>query len=381
MDVEYLHTPYDEDYAREFYKYVEQGSGRRYRISDLTAAKPGGDTSYEWKGRKPYRGRYWAYSKENMAEFEAQGRLYYPKGKGTPAYKRYLDEMPGVALQDLWTDIRPIGPKAAERLGYPTQKPEALLERIIESSTNPGDLVLDPFCGCGTAIAAAQRLGRRWIGIDITEIAINLIKHRLVTAYGPDVLFKVKGEPTTIEEARHLAESSDKYQFQLWALGLVGARPHELKKGADGGVDGRLYFHGGTSDNRLEQIVISVKGGALHATYVRDLIGTMQLEDAAMAVLVSFEEPTSAMRKTAVAAGNYQSRWGLHPRVQLLTVAELMAGKRIDYPAVTGINQTFTPSPKVDRRVSKPLTLFDAPVRPTSRHSGTAKRARNRGRG
>jgi hypothetical protein len=234
-----------------------------------------------------------------------------------------------------------------------------LLERIIESSSNPGDLVMDPFCGCGTAIAAAQKLGRRWIGIDVAEIAITLIKSRLMSAHGPDVSFSVTGEPTTVDGARALARD-DKYQFQMWALGLVGARPHELKKGADGGVDGRLFFHGGTSDNRLEQMIISVKGGALHATFVRDLIGAMQLEAAAMGVLISLEEPTGPMRKAAASAGHYQSHWGLHPRVQILTIAELMGGRRIDYPQVTGINQTYTPSPKAQRRSSKPLTLFEA---------------------
>jgi DNA modification methylase len=163
-----LYTPYDPEYIREFYRYVDEETGRRYRLDNLTAAKPGGDTSYEWKGRKPYKGRYWAYSKEKMEKFEKEGRLYYPKGKGTPSYKRYLDEMPGVALQDIWTDIRPLSGQTAERLGYPTQKPEALLERIIASSTDPGDVVLDPFCGCGTTVAAAQKLDRRWVGIDIT---------------------------------------------------------------------------------------------------------------------------------------------------------------------------------------------------------------------
>jgi DNA methylase len=161
-----IHTPYDEAYALSKYRYVEAGTGRRYRLEDLTAAKPGGDTLYEWKGKLPYKGRYWAFSKENMEAFERAGRLVYTS-TGMPEYKRYLDEMPGVPLQDVWTDIDPINARATERLGYPTQKPEALLERIITATSNDADVVLDPFCGCGTAIAVAQRLKRRWIGIDI----------------------------------------------------------------------------------------------------------------------------------------------------------------------------------------------------------------------
>jgi adenine specific DNA methylase Mod len=152
-------TEYDESYTTSFYRYIEEGTGRRYRLGDLTAAKPGGDTSYEWKGRGPYKGRFWAYSRANMEEFEREGRLVYSKS-GMPAYKRYLDEMPGVPLQDVWTDIPPIGPQAQERLGYPTQKPEALLERILRASSNEGDVVLDPFCGCGTTVQVAQKLDR-----------------------------------------------------------------------------------------------------------------------------------------------------------------------------------------------------------------------------
>jgi DNA modification methylase len=364
-----LYTPYDPEYIREFYRYVDEETGRRYRLDNLTAAKPGGDTSYEWKGRKPYKGRYWAYSKEKMEKFEKEGRLYYPKGKGTPSYKRYLDEMPGVALQDIWTDIRPLSGQTAERLGYPTQKPEALLERIIASSTDPGDVVLDPFCGCGTTVAAAQKLDRRWVGIDITYLATNLIKHRLISTYGPDVEFAVTGEPTTVEGAAELART-DPYQFQNWALGLVGARPRELKKGADRGVDGRLYFEDGPAGSRLKQIILSIKAGHLHATHVRDLIGTVELEHAAMGVLISFEEPTAAMRRAAVGAGFYESPWGAHPRIQLLTVAELLAGTRIDYPYPSGSNRTYPTASRSVAKVAEELDLFDGRVGVSRARSG-----------
>ncbi len=298
-----IYVPYDEEYVEEFYRHVEKETGRRYRRGDLTAARPGGDVSYEWrvkrkgdpnadtdapweadltdeyksplpgweyKGVPPYRGRYWAYSRANMRQYAEQGRLVYTRS-GFPEYKRYLDEMPGVPLQDLWTDIPPIGASAQERLGYPTQKPEALLERIIRSATNEGDVVLDPFCGCGTTIAAAQSLNRPWIGIDITHLAIGLIKSRLEAAYSGEAKYEVVGEPTTIDGAQQLA-AEDKYQFQAWALGLVGARSVEpIKKGADKGVDGRLRFKYGSDE--YKEIVFSVKGGQLHATDVRTCAG------------------------------------------------------------------------------------------------------------
>ena len=165
-----LYTEYDQDYIDQFYRHVEPETGRRYRLDNLTG--PGGadkGKSYEVLGVT----RYWRYSQERMAELIGQGRIVQSRPGAVPAYKRYLDEMPGIPLQDFWTDIKPIGSRARERLGYPTQKPQALLERIIQSSSNPGDVVLDPFCGCGTAVAAAQQLNRRWLGIDVTHLAVG----------------------------------------------------------------------------------------------------------------------------------------------------------------------------------------------------------------
>ena len=350
-----VYTPYDPDYVEQFYKYVEQGTGRRYRLGDLTgpggAAK--GNPSYEVMGVT----RYWRYSKEKMNALIKAGRIIQTKPGSVPAYKRYLDEMPGVPLQDLWTDIPPIAAQAAERLGYPTQKPEALLERIILGSSNEGDAVLDPFCGCGTTVAAAQKLRRRWTGIDVTYLAIGLIKTRLRDAYGDDAKYVVIGEPTTVEDAARLAEE-EPYQFQAWALGLVGARrAGPIKKGADKGIDGRLYFHDGADKTR--QIVISVKAGALHATYVRDLVGVVQREKADIGVLISFEEPTRPMRQEAASADFYTSPWGKHPRIQLLTVADLLAGKGIDYPRTAGTNVTLKAAPRVDVKDADELHLFE----------------------
>ena len=238
-----LYTPYDQSYIDSKYSHIDPETGRRYQLDNLTAAKPGGDTSYEWHGRRPYKGRYWAYSREKMDQMFEEGKIYVPDKLGAvPRFRRFLDEQPGVPLQDLWTDLDPINAKAAERLGYPTQKPESLLERIIESSSDESDVVLDPFCGCGSAIAVAERLNRRWLGIDVTYLATNLIKSRLVDAFGESVEFSVTGEPTTAEDAAKLAKE-DPYQFEAWALGLVGARTTAKKKGADRGIDGRLLFH------------------------------------------------------------------------------------------------------------------------------------------
>jgi DNA modification methylase len=357
-----IYTPYDDAYIESKYRHVEEGTSRRYRLSDLTAAKPGGDTSYEWHGRRPYKGRYWAYSREKMDQFHAEGRIRFPsKPDGVPELKRYLDEQPGIPLQDLWTDLDPINAKAAERLGYPTQKPESLLERIIESSSNKGDVILDPFCGCGTAIAVAEKLSRRWIGIDVTYLATHLIKSRLVDAFGESIDFSVVGEPTTIEDASKLARE-DPHQFEAWALGLVGARSSAKKKGADQGIDGRLLFHekyGG----KTRQVVISVKSGRMSVPHVRDLRGVVEREDAEIGLLISMREPTQPMRREAASAGFYRSgsegvgSWGKHPKLQLLTVRELLEGKRIDMPPLTG-NLTFRRAPRSERRRPTTEPLF-----------------------
>src|SRR5205823_11383492 len=207
-------------------------------------------------------------------------------------------EMPGVPTQNLWADVPVINNRSNEKLGYPTQKPEALLERIIKASSNEGDIVLDPFCGCGTAISVAQRLNRRWIGIDITHLAIGLIKKRLADAFGEHVrdTYEVHGEPTDAAGAESLAKE-DPFQFQAWALGLVGARlAGEPKRGADRGIDGRLYFHDDKS-GATRQIILSVKSGHVNAAQVRDLRGVIEREKAELGAVITLEEPTAAMKK------------------------------------------------------------------------------------
>lgn len=347
------YVPYDEKYIAENY-HRRDPDGRIYRIDNLQgpggAAK--GNPQYEVMGVT----RYWRYTREKMDALVKEGRVIQTRPGAVPQYKRYLDEMPGVAAQNIWTDIPAINNRAKELLGYPTQKPVALLERIIEASSNPGDVVLDPFCGCGTTIEAAQKLGRSWIGIDITHLATTLIKVRLRDAFGDAVRYKVIGEPTTAEDAAALAES-DKYQFQWWALGLVGARPVDQKKGADKGIDGRLYFHDGSQKTR--HIIISVKGGKLKATDLRDLRGVVDREKADIGVLLAFEPPTKPMRTEAASGGFYESPWGKHPKLQILTVAELLDGRGIDYPRTAGVNQTFKKAPKARKAEGTNKGLFD----------------------
>ena len=249
----------------------------------------------------------------------------------------------GKVPEDWWPMA--IAPRGKEYLGYPTQKPEALLERIIQASSNQGDIVLDPFCGCGTTIAVAQRLKRRWIGIDITHLAITLIKHRLRDAFGDQAAYQVVGEPVSLPDAKALAEN-DPYQFQWWALGLVGARPIEQKKGSDKGIDGRLYFHDEAKGGKTKQVLLSVKAGHTNVAHVRDLRGVIEREKAEIGVLITMQEPTQPMRTEAASAEFYVSPWGKHPKLQVLTIADLLAGQGIDMPPLRQVNATFKKAPK-----------------------------------
>ncbi len=287
---------------------------------------------------------------------DANGCIHWPRaGKGFPRFKRYLSG--GSHIQDIATDIPPINSQAQERLGYPTPKPEALLERIIKASSNEGDVVLDPFCGCGTTVQVAQRLNRRWIGIDITHLAIGLIKKRLSDAFGPEIKskYEVIGEPTDYAGAAQLAEE-DKYQFQWWALGQVGARPTDQKKGADRGIDGHLYFHDDDS-GKSKQIIFSVKTGGVSAPQVRDLRGVIEREKAEIGVFLTFEEPTKPMKHEAAEAGLYKSSDGsTYPRLQILTIQQILEGKQPDYPAHRR-DATFKKAPRSRPAPAENLTL------------------------
>jgi site-specific DNA-methyltransferase (adenine-specific) len=353
------HADPTEEYEARF-RY-DDGDGRGpYRHAPLDSPSVRPNLTYDYKGF-PSPDKGWRVSREVMEELDAEGRLAFPsRPNGRIARKHYLEEQKGPKLGDVWTDIGPLQRASAERLGYPTQKPEALLERIIEASSKPGDVVLDPFCGCGTTIAAAEKLNRRWMGIDITYQATNLIKNRLMNAYGETIPYTVVGEPTTVEDAEKLAQEN-RDQFEAWALGLVGARNAAKKKGADRGIDGRLIFHE-KPEGKTRQILISVKSGKVSVPHVRDLRGVIEREEAEIGLLISMREPTQPMRTEAAAAGFYRSgsegvgTWGKHPRMQLLTVAELLDGRRIDMPPLSG-NLTFRRAPRVERRrpTTKPL--------------------------
>jgi hypothetical protein len=269
-----------------------------------------------------------------MEKFDQEGRLYYTKS-GMPRYKRYLDEMPGVPLQDLWTDISPIGAQAAERLGYPTQKPEALLERIINASSNEGDVVLDPFCGCGTSINVAERLRRRWLGIDITHLAVSLIRSRLQESF-PGALspYEVIGDPKDTASAEALANKDldGRYQFQWWAVGLVGGRPaQDKKKGKDTGIDGFIRFYDDNS-GKSKTIIVQVKSGNVKSGDIRDLKGVIEREKAQLGAFITLKPATRDMQKEAVSAGFYESQFGNFPKLQILTIEELLDGKKLLYP-------------------------------------------------
>jgi len=330
------YTDYDQSYLDSFYKHIEEGTGRRYRLGDLTAAKAGGDTSYEFLGVRPHQGRYWAYSRDKMEQMLKAGRIIQTAPGNMPCYKRYLDEMPGVPLQDIWTDVKHVPAQSKERMGYQTQKPEALLERMILSSSNEGDVVLDPFCGCGTTIAVAERLHRHWFGIDITHLAITLMKNRLEDSFGDELSpCEVIGEPKDLASAKALAEEN-RHQFEWWALSLVDARPSKdaRKKGADQGIDGRIFFFDDES-GKAKQIIIQVKSGHVSVSQIRDLKGVLDREKAPIGAFITLDQPTGPMKKEAVEAGFYEPEHfpgKKYPRMQILTIKELLAGKELKYP-------------------------------------------------
>lgn len=338
------------------YNHIEK-DGRRYTLGDLNNPNPDRpNLKYEFLGFT----KVWRWTRDRMeAAFQA-GIVIQPSPGAVPRVKRYLDEQEGRALDDVWDDIPPLNSQAKERLGYPTQKPVTLLERIITASSNPGDMVLDPFCGCGTTVDAAEKLGRQWVGIDITHLAITLIKNRLRDTHGVNLAMKVIGEPTDEAGAKELAKQ-DKYQFQWWALGLVGARPVEEKKGADGGVDGKILFRDHPDPKQKPQaIVISVKGGNLKLDDIRALDSVVTKTGAAIGVLISIDGFTKAMREWAANTGSYTSAFNgeKFPRLQLRTIDELLAGVGIKRPSsnVT-VDETFKKAPKAEVKRDRHLKL------------------------
>lgn len=298
-------------------------------------------------------------TRDKMEQWDKEGRLYFPADpNGRIRRKSFADSLRGMPVQNLWTDISEINSQAAERLGYPTQKPLPLLERIIKASSNEGDTILDPFCGCGTAVHAAEKLNRNWIGIDITHLAISLIERRLRDAF-PGVAFHVHGTPKDLEGARDLA-ARDKYQFQWWAVSLVDAVPYGGKKrGADSGIDGWRYMAAGR--NAVAKCIVSVKGGDnVGAAMVRDLRGVIEREKADAGLFVTLAEPTRPMAEEAAKAGFFDSPFGAkrHPRLQIMTIESLLKGARPDLPPLA-IEAGFRRAEKEDRAEQDQGSLLD----------------------
>ena len=346
---------HDEIYIEKFYRFTEP-DGRRYRLHLVERNQAIGirkNLIYEYNNYTPTYG--WMMERGKLEELDKQGKLVWSKN-GRPSRKIYLEEVSEPPLGNLWSDIQPIQAQAAERLGYPTQKPVALLERIVAASSNPGDVVLDPFCGCGTTIAAAQKLGRTWIGIDVTHLAIALQKYRLRSAFGlePGKDYKVFGEPVDLASAVQLA-TEDRFQFQWWALSLIEAQPlggeagsKIGKKGADGGIDGVINFID-DSTGKPKKVLVQVKSGKVSSATVRDLRGVIEQEKAAIGVLITLEPPSKPMLDASVSAGFYTSPgWNqTYPRLQILTVDGLLHGtQRLQMPPQSQTAVTFKQAQK-----------------------------------
>ena len=348
--------PHDPTYVKQFYRFTEPETGRRYRLGDLTNPNPNRpNLTYEWNGHM----RVWRWTKERMQEAHESGLIHY-SSTGLASQKRYLDEMQGNPVDTIWEDVRPIQAQAKERLGYPTQKPQALLERIIEASSNEGDVVFDPFCGCGTAVAAAEKLKRQWIGVDVTHLAVALMKSRLKNAFNivPVKDYEVVGEPADVGSARALAEQ-DRHQFEFWAMSLLEALPRDKKKrGADRGVDGVLHFIDGPRRS-AHKAVVQVKSGRVSSPLIRDLKGTVDREKAALGLFITLEEPTRDMRTEAISAGFYHSEvWQRdYPKIQIRTIEDLLTGNTFDIPPHPSMYQA---AQRVRRPEGKQSTLEEA---------------------
>ena len=325
-----VYRPYSEKHAASF-SHVDR-DGRRFTTENLRNPGYRPNLIYDYKGYKPHPNG-WAVSREKMEQYDKEGRLWFPADKdGRIRLKRYLDEQPGQKIQSLWDDISAISSQAAERMGYPTQKPLALLERIISASSNPGDVVLDPFCGCGTAVVAAEKLGRQWIGIDITYIALDLMIARLQNDFGLERKkdYDIKGDPKDNYAAIKLFEQSPK-QFEIWAVGLVSGVPQPEKSG-DKGIDGKVYFQ--DLEGSLQCAVCQVKGGHLTPGHIRDFAHVIEREKAAMGYFICLETPTKGMYNEAEEIGFFDSPSGRKiPKLQIRTIKELIEkGNDFDFP-------------------------------------------------
>lgn len=330
-------------------RYKSDEDDRLYTGRDLTMSTVQENRNFEWRGTQPPPHRSWGATYEQLEKWYSEGRILL-KQDGTPrldGLKVYLDELPGKQVASIWSDIPRIGNTSKERLGYPTQKPLLLLERIIVTSSNKGDVILDAFAGCGTTIESAALLNRKWIGIDITHLAIALLKYRLTDTFGEDVKYEIIGEPRDEASAKALA-NQDRYQFQWWALSLIRARPYQnKKKGADEGVDGVIYYQDVDPDNPKKnltrKIVVQVKSGKVSVKDIRELESVIKNQEAVIGVFITLSQPTQPMLKEASKAGRYQwlqVKHKTYPRIQIRTIRELLDGYGIEYPQ-TPVDITF----------------------------------------
>lgn len=339
--------PYDQTYIDAFYTHKDQ-DGRIWRRSDLTGAGTrNGETGNPWRGINiTAKGRHWAWPPTELDKMDAAGRIHWPQKKdGMPMLKRYLADQPRMPLQDVISDIPPMHNLAAERLGYPTQKPLDLLKRIIMASSNKDDIVLDPFCGCGTAIEAAQSLGRGWIGIDVTYLAVHVIEGRLKKAFGSEIVnaYRVLGRPKDAADARMLA-ARDWLEFQKWAVFTLGGLPKD-RPGADGGIDGIIRYHrvGIEQPNRA---VVSVKGGLnVSVDAIHKLKSVVDREKAEIGILVCLDPPTAPMVREAVSKGDIGPASKKAGRLQIVTVDMLFQPHPIDLPGMIDPPEIGRPSP------------------------------------
>jgi site-specific DNA-methyltransferase (adenine-specific) len=341
------YTAHSESYKKSHYRH-QDSEGRIYRHDNIIRSAsmgPRPNLAYEYNGFTPPYG--WRTVREKLEEIDAAGRIHWAK-TGTPYLIRYLDEQPGEIVGNLWTDIPPINSQAQERLGYPTQKPRALLERIIAASSNPGDVVLDPFCGCGTAVDAAQKLGRQWIGIDVTHLAIGLIEKRMREGYGDDLPFETIGSPKDLASAQRLAVD-DPHQFQHWITLKLGGYPWMGgKKGGDKGVDGYFYYIG--EGGATETGVISVKaGGNVNPNMVRDIGRVMARDGHKLGLFVTATLPTKGMVEEANSHGLIETEFGRFPALQTYTLAELFGDIKPKLPPLVSVNRRAA---RVETRVT-----------------------------
>ncbi|WP_330204205.1 DNA methyltransferase [Cyanobacterium sp. DS4] len=368
-----LYGEHNQEYVDKFYRYIDE-NGRRYRLGDLTNPNPDRpNLTYEFLGVT----RVWRWTKERMQKAYQDGLIVQSKKGAVPRLKRYLDEMKGQPITDNWDDIEHLHGSHKERLGYPTQKPLKLLERIIEASSNENDLILDPFCGCGTAVHAAEKLNRQWIGIDVTHLAISLIEKRLRDAFKDKYLdnseelirkkqdfFEVEGTPKTLDAAQDLF-NRDPYQFQWWAISLVNAQPYQgkKKKGADSGIDGIIYFtdfDSIKSESIIKKIVVSVKGGKnVNVAMIRDLRGTMEANKASLGFFITLTPPTKPMEQEAAKAGFYQAGNGKkYPLIQLFTIEGLINGtQKPEYYDLSWGKNTFKQAEKETLSTAKQMKI------------------------